>query len=117
MKNEMTYAQALEIAINEVSDQTAVDRLTALKTSLENKSGKTSKKVLERRKENTEILQPAIVKFLGTTERATATQIAKGIEVPFEVTTSRATSALCELKASGTVTNTKEKRVSYYSLA
>jgi hypothetical protein len=117
MKNEMTYAKALEVAINEVTDEAVVERLTALRTSIVNKSGKTSKKVLERRKDNTEILQPAILEFLGTTERATATQIANGVAVPFEVTTSRATSALCELKASGKVTNIKEKRVSYYSLA
>lgn len=39
----MTYAQALEIAINTLTDETAVERLTALKASIEKRNSKERK--------------------------------------------------------------------------
>lgn len=77
------------------------------------KSNKSSK----RQEENEKVLVPAIKAFLATVDKATASQIANGVAVDFEVTAPRVTAQLTKLKKAGEVANVKEKGVSYYSIA
>ena len=76
-----------------------------------------SNKPSKRQEENEKILVPAIKAFLATVDKATASQIANGVAVDFEVTAPRVTAQLTKLKKTGEVVNTKEKGVSYYSMA
>ena len=76
-----------------------------------------SNKPSKRQEENEKVLVPAIKAFLATVDKATASQIANGVAVDFEVTAPRVTAQLTKLKKAGEVVNTKEKGVSYYSMA
>ena len=76
-----------------------------------------SSKPSKRQEENEKVLVPAIKAFLATVDKATASQIANGVAVDFEVTAPRVTAQLTKLKKAGKVVNTKEKGVSYYSIA
>lgn len=76
-----------------------------------------SSKPSKRQEENEKILVPAIKAFLATVDKATASQIANGVAVDFEVTAPRVTAQLTKLKKADEVVNTKEKGVSYYSIA
>ena len=116
MENKMTYVMALDNALVLVTDVATREKLEALKVQLQKKSKSGSSKPTKRQVENAEVLQPAVLQFLATVEKATATQVAQGVNVPFEVTTSRATSALKALEKSDKVVNSVEKRVSYYAL-
>lgn len=84
---------------------------------LEKKKSYKSNKPSKRQEENEKVLVPAIKAFLVTVEKATASQIANGVAVDFEVTAPRVTAQLTKLKKAGEVVNTKEKGVSYYSMA
>ena len=116
MENKMTYVMALDNALALVTDEATREKLNALTVQLQKKSKSGSSKPTKRQVENAEVLQPAVLQFLATVEKATATQVAQGVNVPFEVTTSRATSALKALEKSDKVVNSVEKRVSYYAL-
>ena len=113
---KMTYVMAIDNAMNGILDKETVEKLNALKIQLAKKSKSGSSKPTKRQVENAEVLQPAILDYLATVDKATATMVAQNVEVPFEVTTSRATSALKALKECGKVINSIEKRVSYYAL-
>ena len=84
---------------------------------LEKKKSYKSSKPSKRQEENEKVLVPAIKAFLATVDKATASQIANGVAVNFEVTAPRVTAQLTKLKKVGEVVNTKEKGVSYYSMA
>ena len=84
---------------------------------LEKKKSYKSSKPSKRQEENEKILVPAIKAFLATVDKATASQIANGVAVDFEVTAPRVTAQLTKLKKTGEVVNTREKGVSYYSIA
>ena len=84
---------------------------------LKKKKSYKSSKPSKRQEENEKVLVPAIKAFLATVDKATASQIANGVAVDFEVTAPRITAQLTKLKKAGEVVNTKEKGVSYYSMA
>ena len=84
---------------------------------LEKKKSYKSSKPSKRQEENEKVLVPAIKVFLATVDKATASQIANGVAVDFEVTAPRVTAQLTKLKKAGEVVNTREKGVSYYSIA
>ena len=80
MKNAMTYAQALEIAINAVADNAdAVSTLTALKAQIEKKNASKPSKPNKIQVANAE-KRDAILAFLSDkTEPMTAAAIAEGM--------------------------------------
>ena len=84
---------------------------------LEKKKSYKANKPSKRQEENEKVLVPAIKAFLATVDKATASQIANGVAVDFEVTAPRVTAQLTKLKKAGEVVNTREKGVSYYSIA
>lgn len=70
----MTYAQALEIAINAVDNDEASEKLTALKAQVEKKhvSSKPTKKQVEN-----EAIKARMLDVLGDGESFSATELAK----------------------------------------
>ena len=119
-KVEFTKMMALETLAN-IDAVKADERLANFVAHeielLEKKKSYKSSKPSKRQEENEKILVPAIKAFLATVEKATASQIANGVAVDFEVTAPRVTAQLTKLKKAGEVVNTREKGVSYYSIA
>ena len=119
-KVEFTKMMALE-TLAKIDAVQADERLTNFVAHeielLEKKKSYKSNKPSKRQEENEKVLVPAIKVFLATVEKATASQIANGVAVDFEVTAPRVTAQLTKLKKAGEVVNTKEKGVSYYSIA
>ena len=110
----MTYAQALEIAINAVTDEEAVDRLTALKAQLEKRS--TSKTPTKTQKEN-EIIMERMMDTLSSADRPVTVSdlLALGVE-GFELSNQKASALLKKLVEAGQVIKTVEKKKSYFSI-
>lgn len=69
---KMTYAMALDVAINAVSDDAVVEKLTALKAQIEKKNS-AERKPTKTQREN-DVYKTAIVAALDTTPR-TITEI------------------------------------------
>ena len=119
-KVEFTKMMALE-TLAKIDAVKADERLTNFVAHeielLEKKKSYKSSKPSKRQEENEKVLVPAIKAFLATVDKATASQIANGVAVDFEVTAPRVTAQLTKLKKAGEVVNTKEKGVSYYSMA
>ena len=119
-KVEFTKMMALE-TLAKIDAVKADERLTNFVAHeielLEKKKSYKSSKPSKRQEENEKVLVPAIKAFLATVDKATASQIANGVAVDFEVTAPRVTAQLTKLKKAGEVVNTKEKGVSYYSIA
>ena len=119
-KVEFTKMMALE-TLAKIDAVKADERLTNFVAHeielLEKKKSYKSSKPSKRQEENEKVLVPAIKAFLATVDKATASQIANGVAVDFEVTAPRVTAQLTKLKKVGEVVNTKEKGVSYYSMA
>ena len=119
-KVEFTKRNALE-ALAKIDAVKADERLANFVAHeielLEKKKSYKSSKPSKRQEENERILVPAIKAFLATVDKATASQIANGVAVDFEVTAPRVTAQLTKLKKAGEVVNTKEKGISYYSMA
>ena len=119
-KVEFTKMMALETLAN-IDAVKADERLANFVAHeielLEKKKSYKSSKPSKRQEENEKILVPAIKAFLATVDKATASQIANGVAVDFEVTAPRVTAQLTKLKKADEVVNTREKGVSYYSIA
>ena len=119
-KVEFTKMMALETLAN-IDAVKADERLANFVAHeielLEKKKSYKSNKPSKRQEENEKVLVPAIKAFLATVDKATASQIANGVAVDFEVTAPRVTAQLTKLKKAGEIVNTKEKGVSYYSIA
>ena len=119
-KVEFTKMMALETLANidaVKADERLVNFVAHEIELLEKKKSYKSNKPSKRQEENEKVLVPAIKAFLATVDKATASQIANGVAVDFEVTAPRVTAQLTKLKKAGEVVNTKEKGVSYYSMA
>ena len=75
MEKKMTYAQALEIAINTITDEVVKERLVALKGSLVKKAE--NKKPTATQKAN-ETLKAQVIEYLGTLDKGvTVSEIIK----------------------------------------
>lgn len=99
---KMTYAQALDIAINAVSDEAVIEKLTALKGQIEKKNS-ADRKPTKAQAEN-EVLKDKIVDWL--TDWHTATEVAD----EFGISVNKATALLTSLKNAQRINRTVEKR-------
>ena len=103
---KMTYAQALEIAINAVADGEVKDKLTVLKVQIEKKNS-ADRKPTKAQVAN-DALKGEIVAAL--TERMTATEVAER----FEISNQKASALLTALVKAGSVERTVDKRKAYF---
>ena len=111
----MTYAQALEIAINAVADETAKEKLEALKAQLAKRGS--SKTPTKTQKEN-EVIKEQILKTLeGIGKSATVTDILTfGVE-GFELTNQKVSALLRQMVADGKVVKTIEGKKAMFTIA
>ena len=103
---KMTYAQALDVAINAVADKEVADKLTALKAQIEKKNS-ADRKPTKAQAEN-EVLKDRIVDAL--TERKTATEVAD----EFSISVNKSTALLTALVKAQRIERTVEKRKAYF---
>lgn len=109
----MTYAQALEIAIASVADETAVEKLKALKAQVEKK--RTSSTPTKTQIANEGVKAEILEVLAQVDEPITVTEI---IGLMKETYNNQKISALLrQLKEAGKVVKTIDKKVSRFALA
>lgn len=112
---KMTYAQALEIAINVVTDDVAKERLEALKAQLAKRTS--SKTPTKTQKENVVIMERIVDALSDVGEPVTVTDLLKhGVE-GYELTNQKASALLRKMVEDGKVVKTTEGRKTKFSLA
>lgn len=120
MKNAMTYAQALEIAINAVADNADVaSTLTALKSQIEKKNASKPSKPNKAQVANAE-KRDAILAFLSEqTEPMTSATIAELMEEDKNSTTGNLTQLVKagKVKVSKELPDGKKSKVNLYAVA
>ena len=110
----MTYAQALDVAINAVSDNEVKDRLEALKAQLAKRSS--SKTPTKTQKENEVIMTNMLAALSDIGEPVTVTDLlAHGVE-GFEITNQKASALLRKLVEGGKVVKTIEGKKAKFAL-
>lgn len=104
----MTYAQALEIAINTLTDETAVERLTALKASIEKRNSK-ERKPSKKQTEN-EGIKTSLLSLLADGESHRCNDLATALDMSGQ----KCSALLKQLVDAGMVDKVIEKRITYF---
>lgn len=111
----MTYAQALEIAINAVVDENAREKLEALKAQLAKRGS--SKTPTKTQKENEVIMDRMVAALEAINEPTTVTDLlAHGID-GYVLTNQKASALLRKLVEAGKVTKTIVGKKAMFSIA
>lgn len=112
---KMTYVEALNIAIEAVSNEEAVERLTALRdaTIKRNSAERKPTKV----QEANEAIKAEILRFLADGQAHTVTEIMAGVESLSEASNQKASALVRQLLDSGAVEREEIKRKAYFKLA
>ena len=111
----MTYAMALEIAINAVADEAAREKLEALKAQLAKRGS--SKTPTKTQKENEVIMERIVDALADIGEPTTVTGLLiHGIE-GYDLTNQKASSLLRKLVEAGRVVKTMEKKKAMFCIA
>ena len=108
MTNTMTYAQALEIAINTLTDETAVERLSALKASIEKRNSK-ERKPSKKQTEN-EGIKSSLLSLLADGESHRCNDLATALDMSGQ----KCSALLKQLVDAGMVDKVVEKRITYF---
>ena len=114
MTNKMTYAKALEIAMNAVKENKEVyDKLDALKASIAKKNS-AERKPTATQKAN-EGYKTAILEFMEVGKKYTITDLMKEVVELADLSNQRVSALVRQLKEEGLVERTEEKRKAYFS--
>lgn len=114
MTNKMTYVKALEIAMKAVEDNKEVtEKLEALKESISKKNS-AERKPTATQKANEEY-KKAILSFMEVGKKYTISELMKEIVELADLSNQRVSALVRQLKDSGLVERTEEKRKAYFS--
>ena len=114
MTNKMTYAKALEIAMNAVKENKEVyDKLDALKASIAKKNS-AERKPTATQKAN-EGYKTAIREFMEVGKKYTITDLMKEVVELADLSNQRVSALVRQLKEEELVERTEEKRKAYFS--
>ena len=114
MTNKMTYAKALEIAMNAVKENKEVyDKLDALKASIAKKNS-AERKPTATQKAN-EGYKEAILEFMEVGKKYTITDLMKEVVELADLSNQRVSALVRQLKEEELVERTEEKRKAYFS--
>lgn len=115
MEKKMTYAQAIEIAINALGEGEAVDKLTALKAQIEKRNA------ADRKPSKTQIanegLKADILAFLADGENHTVTEIMAGVPSLADASNQKVATLVTQLVKAELVTRCEIKRKAYFKVA
>lgn len=115
MANKMTYATAIDFAINAIDNDEVIEKLTALKVQLAKKSSGERKPTATQR-ENVGF-KDAIVNGLESSKAYTITDIIKSIPEISSLSNQRVSALVRQLVADGILKREEIKRKAYFSLA
>lgn len=115
MTNKITYAVAIDFAINAIDNEEVIEKLTALKTQLAKKSSAERKPTATQR-ENVGF-KDAIVNGLESNKTYTITDIMKSIPEVSNLSNQRVSALVRQLVADGVLKREEIKRKAYFSLA
>ena len=114
MTNKMTYVKALEIAMKAVEDNKEVtEKLEALKESISKKNS-AERKPTATQKANEEY-KKAILSFMEVGKKYTISELMKEVVELTDLSNQRVSALVRQLKDSGLVERTEEKRKAYFS--
>ena len=114
MTNKMTYAKALEIAMKAVEDNKEItEKLEALKESISKKNS-AERKPTATQKANEEY-KKAILSFMEVGKKYTISELMKEVVELADLSNQRVSALVRQLKDSGLVERTEEKRKAYFS--
>lgn len=114
MMNKMTYVKALEIAMKSVEDNKEVyEKLEALKESISKKNS-AERKPTATQKAN-EGYKEAILSFMEVGKKYTISELMKSVVEIADLSNQRVSALVRQLKESGFVERTEEKRKAYFS--
>ena len=114
MTNKMTYVKALEIAMKAVEDNKEVtEKLEALKESISKKNS-AERKPTATQKANEEY-KKAILSFMEVGKKYTISELMKEVVELADLSNQRVSALVRQLKDSGFVERTEEKRKAYFS--
>ena len=114
MGNKITYATAIDFAINAIDNEEVIEKLSALKTQLAKKSSAERKPTATQR-ENVGF-KDAIVSALGD-GKYTITDIIKSVPEVSALSNQRVSALVRQLVADGILKREEIKRKAYFSLA
>ena len=112
---KMTYAVAIDFAINAIDNEEVIEKLTALKAQLAKKSSAERKPTATQR-ENVGF-KDAIVNGLDSDKTYTITDIMKSIPAVGGLSNQRVSALVRQLVADGILKREEIKRKAYFSLA
>lgn len=115
MGNKMTYAVAIDFAINAIDNEEVIEKLTALKAQLAKKSSAERKPTATQR-ENVGF-KDAIVNGLESNKTYTITDIMKSTPEVGGLSNQRVSALVRQLVADGILKREEIKRKAYFSLA
>lgn len=115
MTKKMTYAQALEIAINTLGECEAQERLIALKASVEKRNASDRKPT--KTQEANEAIKAEILAFMADGGKYTVTEIMGGVASLHDASNQKAASLVRQLKESGALVREEIKRKAYFHVA
>ena len=114
MTNKMTYVKALEIAMKAVEDNKEVtEKLDALKEPISKKNA-AERKPTATQKANEEY-KKAILSFMEVGKKYTISELMKEVVELADLSNQRVSALVRQLKDSGLVERTEEKRKAYFS--
>lgn len=114
MMNKMTYVKALEIAMKSVEDNKEVyEKLEVLKESISKKNS-AERKPTATQKAN-EGYKEAILSFMEVGKKYTISELMKSVVEIADLSNQRVSALVRQLKESGLVERTEEKRKAYFS--
>lgn len=108
---KMTYAQAIDFAINGTINEEVVEKLEALKVQLSKRS--TSKKGMTKTQKENEVLKGQMVEFLATNGAKRATEVGSA----FGISGQKASALLKQLVEAGQVVKLIDKKVVTFDVA
>ena len=111
---KMTYATAIDFAINAIDNEEVIEKLSALKAQLAKKSS-AERKPTATQKENVSFKE-AIVSALGD-GKYTITDIIKSVPEVSALSNQRVSALVRQLVADGVLVREEIKRKAYFSLA
>ena len=114
MGNKITYATAIDFAINTIDNEEVIEKLSALKAQLAKKSSAERKPTATQR-ENVGF-KDAIVSALGD-GKYTITDIIKSVPEVSALSNQRVSALVRQLVADGILKREEIKRKAYFSLA
>lgn len=112
---KMTYVDAVNFALNVVSDEAVKEKLTALRDSL------VKRNTADRKPTKTQVanegLKADILAFLADSEKHTVTEIMNGVPSLAEASNQKVATLVTALVKAELVTREEIKRKAYFSLA